>query len=85
MQQQIEKLLSDRCMLDRGGMGPRADPAAATGQEGTRGSSCQAIIAKPRAAGGEPGLDLPLVTGRFTAVTGLTGLDRLRYRPVTNR
>jgi hypothetical protein len=28
------------------------------------------------------GLDLPLVTGRFTAVTGL---DRLRYRPVTNR
>jgi hypothetical protein len=32
-----------------------------------------------------PGLDLPLVTGRFTAVTGLTGLDRLRYRPVTNR
>jgi hypothetical protein len=53
MQQQIEKLLSDRCMLDRGGMGPRADPAAATGQEGTRGSSCQAIIAKPRAAGGE--------------------------------
>jgi hypothetical protein len=32
-----------------------------------------------------PGLDLPLVTCRFTAVTGLTGLDRLRYRPVTNR
>jgi hypothetical protein len=31
------------------------------------------------------GLDLPLVTGRFTAVTGLTGLDRLRYRPVTDR
>jgi hypothetical protein len=30
-------------------------------------------------------LDLPLVTGRFTAVTGLTGLDRLRYWPVTNR
>jgi hypothetical protein len=34
---------------------------------------------------GAPGLDLPLVTGWFTAVTGLTGLDRLRYRPVTNR
>jgi hypothetical protein len=33
----------------------------------------------------EAGLDLPLVTGRFTAVTSLTGLDRLRYRPVTNR
>jgi hypothetical protein len=33
----------------------------------------------------EAWLDLPLVTGRFTAVTGLTGLDRLRYRPVTNR
>jgi hypothetical protein len=37
------------------------------------------------AAVSEAGLDLPLVTGRFTAVTGLTGLDRLRYRPVTNR
>jgi hypothetical protein len=33
----------------------------------------------------QAGLDLPLVTGRFTAVAGLTGLDRLRYRPVTNR
>jgi hypothetical protein len=38
-----------------------------------------------RLGGSAAGLDLPLVTGRFTAVTGLTGLDRLRYRPVTNR
>jgi hypothetical protein len=28
---------------------------------------------------------LPVVTGPVTVVTGLTGLDRLRYRPVTNR
>jgi hypothetical protein len=34
---------------------------------------------------GHAGLDLPLVTGRFTAVTGLTGLDRLRYRLPTVR
>jgi hypothetical protein len=32
-----------------------------------------------------PGFTLPVVTGPVTAVTGLTGLDRLRYRPVTNR
>jgi hypothetical protein len=32
-----------------------------------------------------PGFTLPLVIGPVTAVTGLTGLDRLRYRPVTNR
>jgi hypothetical protein len=32
-----------------------------------------------------PGFTLLVVTGPVTAVTGLTGLDRLRYRPVTNR
>jgi hypothetical protein len=31
------------------------------------------------------GFTLLLVTRPVTAVTGLTGLDRLRYRPVTNR
>jgi hypothetical protein len=31
------------------------------------------------------GFTLPVVTGPVTAVTGLTGQDRLRYRPVTNR
>jgi hypothetical protein len=31
------------------------------------------------------GFTLPLVTGPVTAVSGLTGLDRLRYRLVTDR
>jgi hypothetical protein len=31
------------------------------------------------------GFTLPVVTGPVTAVTSFTGLDRFRYRPVTNR